>query len=60
MPQSIWAYIKTGEPMDKAGGYGIQSLGALFVESIHGDYYNVVGFPLFRFIQEITKEQQWP
>ena len=46
--------------MDKAGGYGIQSLGALFVESIHGDYYNVVGFPLFRFIQEITKEQQWP
>ncbi|NJE04940.1 septum formation protein Maf [Thermococcus sp. M36] len=42
----IWAYIRTGEPMDKAGAYGIQGRAGLFVEWIRGDYYNVVGFPL--------------
>jgi septum formation protein len=42
----IEAYIETGEPMDKAGAYGIQGKAGLFVEWIRGDYYNVVGFPL--------------
>ncbi len=42
----IRAYIKTGEPMDKAGAYGIQGYGGLFVEKINGCYYNVVGLPL--------------
>ncbi len=42
----IRAYIRTGEPMDKAGAYGIQGKAGLFVEWIKGDYYNVVGFPL--------------
>lgn len=42
----IWAYIGTGEPMDKAGAYGIQGKAGLFVEWIKGDYYNVVGFPM--------------
>ena len=46
--REILDYISTGEPMDKAGGYGIQGGAALFVERISGDYFNVVGLPVCR------------
>lgn len=42
----IMAYVATGEPMDKAGAYGIQGLASIFVESLTGDYYNVMGLPV--------------
>lgn len=44
--REIWAYIRTGDPMDKAGAYGVQGKAALFVEGIRGDYFNVMGLPL--------------
>jgi len=46
----IDAYVSTGEPMDKAGAYGIQGYGATIVESVDGDYFSVMGLPLARLV----------
>lgn len=51
--EEIEAYVRSGEPMDKAGAYGIQGPGALLVEGITGDYYNVMGLPLAMLIREL-------
>lgn len=53
--REIRAYVDTGEPMDKAGAYGIQGKCAAFIKEIRGDFYNVVGLPIGRLYQEIKK-----
>ena len=51
--QEILAYVASGEPFDKAGGYGIQGCFAAYVKRINGDYNNVVGMPIGRLYQEL-------
>ncbi|HKU81389.1 MAG TPA: Maf family protein [Candidatus Tumulicola sp.] len=51
----IRSYVAGGDPMDKAGAYGIQGRGAALVEAIDGDFYTVMGFPLGRFIRTLTR-----
>jgi septum formation protein len=51
----IDAYLKTDEPMDKAGAYAIQGLAAIFVKKIEGDYFNAVGLPLNDLVQVLDK-----
>ena len=52
--EAIDAYVATGDPLDKAGAYGIQGRAGAFVDRIDGCYYNVVGFPLNRFAAEVS------
>ena len=54
--QEIAAYIASKEPMDKAGAYGIQELGSLFIEGVEGDYFNVVGLPVCK-LGKLLKEE---
>lgn len=54
-PSEIEWYVGTGEPMGKAGGYGIQGKAALFVTAINGDYTGVIGLPLSRFYEILKK-----
>ena len=49
-------YIESGEPMDKAGAYGIQEFGATIVEKIHGNFYTVMGLPIVKVYRILTKE----
>jgi len=56
--EDIEALVASGEPMDKAGAYGIQGSAAVVVERIEGDYYNVVGLPLARLRRVIGEATQ--
>lgn len=53
--EEIESYVDTGEPMDKAGAYGIQGKAGIFVKEIRGDYNNVVGLPVARLYQELKQ-----
>ena len=53
--EEIDSYISSGDPMDKAGSYGIQGRFAIHIKGIHGDYNNVVGLPVARLYQELRK-----
>ncbi len=54
-PGEIAEYVATGEPLDKAGAYGIQGRAAALVEAIDGDFYTVVGLPLARFVRTLRR-----
>ena len=51
----IEAYIRSGEPLDKAGAYAVQGLGAVLIKRIEGDFFNVMGLPLHALTRSLKK-----
>jgi septum formation protein len=57
-PEQVRRYVETGEPMDKAGAYGIQGRGGALVDRVNGDYFTVVGLPL-SLLMDLLEEAGW-
>lgn len=53
--QEIAAYIKTGEPLEKAGAYAVQGLGAMFIKKVEGDFFGIMGLPIYEIVRELKK-----
>ncbi len=60
LPEEIKRYVATGEPLDKAGAYAIQGGASLFIKKISGDYYSVVGLPLYALSETLRKLSIFP
>lgn len=54
--EKIESYVKTGEPLDKAGAYAVQGLGSLFTEKVEGDFFNVIGLPVKKLSEVLENE----
>lgn len=54
-PREISAYVKTGEPLERAAGYAIQELGSVFIEKVDGDFFSVIGLPVYELVKELKR-----
>jgi septum formation protein len=54
-PREIAAYVKTGEPLERAAGYAIQELGSVFIEKVDGDFFSVIGLPVYELVKELKR-----
>ncbi len=52
-PREIAAYVKTGEPLERAAGYAIQELGSIFIKKIEGDFFGIMGLPIYELVKEL-------
>jgi septum formation protein len=53
--REITTYVKTGEPLERAAGYAIQELGSVFIKRVEGDFFGVIGLPIYELIQELKR-----
>jgi septum formation protein len=54
-PREIAAYVKTGEPLERAAGYAIQEIGSIFIRRIEGDFFGIMGLPVYELVQELKR-----
>jgi septum formation protein len=54
-PREISAYVKTGEPLERGGGYAIQDIGSIFIKKMEGDFFGIMGLPICALVQDLKK-----